>query len=63
MRKQLQQASNTELPRSQEVEAVITQEITNRQLAKVNFPISEQLCIVGQGLRTHLARKLVRLYN
>ena len=55
--KQLQEATNTELPRSQEVEAVITQEVTNSQSVKVNCPVCEQLCVVGQGLRTHLSRK------
>ena len=55
--KQLQAATNTELPRSQEVEAVITQEVTDSQSVKVNCPVFEQLCVVGQGLRTHLSRK------
>ena len=55
--KQLQEATNTELPRSQEVEAVITQEVTDSQSVKVNCPVCEQLCVLGQGLRAHLSRK------
>ena len=63
VKKQLKQASNTELLKSQEVEAVKTKEVTNRQSAKLNCPICEQLCEVSQGVRTHLARKVVKLYD
>ena len=57
---QLQEATNLELPNSQNVAEVIAQpaqssnETATQQ--KVECPVCKKLCAAGQGIRTHMSR-------
>ena len=50
----LQEESNQIIPRSQEVEAVISQDYGGEN--KVACPVCNKICQIGQGLRSHVSR-------
>jgi hypothetical protein len=50
----LQDESNKDVPRSQEVDAVISQDYGGEN--KVACPVCKKICQIGQGLRSHVSR-------